>query len=69
MKNRLQTGPMSIAELDSKGGYTDAAFAFYESLAAGGADVVTMGESIVGTENGTTHGQQINFDNPAVPCY
>ena len=69
MKNRIQTGPMSIVELDAKGGYTDAAFAFYESLAAGGAAVVTLGESIVGTKNGMTHEQQINFENPAVPYY
>ena len=69
MKNRIQTGPMSIVELDPKGGYTEAAFAFYESLAAGGAAVVTLGESIVGTKNGMTHEQQINFDNPAVPYY
>lgn len=69
MKNRIQTGPMSIVELDPKGGYTDAAFAYYESLAAGGAAVVTLGESIVGTKNGMTHEQQIRFDNPAVPYY
>ncbi len=69
MKNRIQTGPMSIVELDAKGGYTDACFAFYESLAAGGAAVVTLGEAIVGTSNGMTHDQQIRFDNPAVPYY
>ncbi len=69
MKNRIQTGPMSIVELDPKGGYTEAAFAYYESLAAGGAAVVTLGESIVGTSNGMTHAQQINFANPAVPYY
>ncbi len=69
MKNRIQTGPMSIVELDPKGGYTDAAFAYYESLAAGGAAVVTLGESIVGTANGMTHAQQIRFDNPDVPYY
>ena len=69
MKNRIETGPMSIVELDAKGGYTDAAIAFYENLAAGGAAVVTLGESIVGTKNGMTHAQQIRFDNPAVPFY
>ena len=69
MKNRIQTGPMSIVELDPKGGYTEACFAFYESLAAGGSAVVTLGESIVGTPNGMTHSQQINFENPAVPYY
>ena len=37
MKNRIQTAPMSIVELDPKGGYTNACLAFYESLAAGGA--------------------------------
>lgn len=66
MKNRIQTAPMSIVELDAKGGYTNACLAFYENLAAGGAAVVTLGESIVGTKNGMTHSQMINFDNPAI---
>lgn len=69
MKNRIQAAPMSIVELDAKGGYTEDCLAFYESLAAGGAAVVTLGETIVGTKNGMTHEQQINFDNPAVGYY
>lgn len=67
LKNRIKTGPMSIVELDPKGGYTEQTIAFYESLAAGGAAVVTLGESIVGSDNGMTHLQQIRFDNPNVP--
>lgn len=67
LKNRIKTGPMSIVELDPKGGYPDQAIAFYESLAAGGAAVVTLGESIVANDNGMTHLQQIRFDNPNVP--
>ncbi len=67
LKNRIKTGPMSIVELDPKGGYTEQAIAFYESLAAGGAAVVTLGESIIGSDNGMTHLQQIRFDNPDVP--
>jgi 2,4-dienoyl-CoA reductase-like NADH-dependent reductase (Old Yellow Enzyme family)/thioredoxin reductase len=69
LKNRIVTAPMSIVELDAKGGYTEACFAFYENLAAGGAAAVTLGESIVGTANGMTHPQQINFDNSAVGYY
>lgn len=67
LKNRIKTGPMSIVELDPKGGYPEHAIAFYESLAAGGAAVVTLGESIIATDNGMTHSQQIRFDNPDVP--
>ncbi len=67
LKNRIKTGPMSIVELDPKGGYTEQTIAFYESLAAGGAAVVTLGESIIGSDNGMTHLQQIRFDNPDVP--
>ena len=37
MKNRIETGPMSIVETDPKGGLTEHAMAFYEHLAAGGA--------------------------------
>lgn len=69
LKNRIETGPMSIVELDAKGGLTEQALAFYENLAAGGAAVVTLGESIVASTNGMTHEQMIRFDNPAVPYY
>lgn len=43
MKNRIQSAPMSIVEMDAKQGLTDQAIAFYESFAAGGAAVVTVG--------------------------
>ena len=33
MKNRIETGPMSIVETDPKGGLTEHAMAFYEHLA------------------------------------
>lgn len=66
MKNRIETGPMSIVEIDPKGGLTEHAMAFYENLAAGGAAVVTLGESIVASNNGMTHPHMIRFDNPAI---
>ena len=69
LKNRIVAAPMSIVELDAKGGYTEAALAYYENLAAGGAAAVTLGESIVGTKNGMTHAQQLNVANPAVGYY
>lgn len=59
MKNRIETGPMSIVELDAKEGLTERGICYYESLAAGGAAVVTIGESIIRTTNGKTHAQQI----------
>lgn len=65
-KNRIETGPMSIVELDAKEGLTEQAIAFYESLAAGGAAMVTIGESIVPTRCGKTHPQQIMLGRDAV---
>lgn len=59
LKNRILTGPMSIVELDAKEGLSERAIAYYESLAAGGAAVVTLGESIIPTDCGKTHAQQI----------
>ena len=43
LRNRIMTGPMSIVELDAKEGLTERAISYYESLAAGGAAVVTLG--------------------------
>ena len=69
LKNRIQTGPMSIVEMDAKQGLTDQAIAFYESLAEGGAAVVTVGESIIRTKNGKTHHQQLMLGDPASGYY
>lgn len=69
MKNRIQTGPMSIVEMDAKQGLTDQAIAFYESFAAGGAALVTIGESIIRTNNGKTHSQQLMLGDPASGHY
>lgn len=59
MRNRIQTGPMSMTELDAKEGLTEDSIAFYENLARGGAAIVTIGESIIPTKNGKSHAQQI----------
>jgi len=59
LKNRIQTGPMSMTELSPTEGLSPENIAFYESLAKGGAAVVTIGESIIPTDNGKTHHQQI----------
>ena len=59
LKNRIKTAPMSMTELGAKEELTPDIIAFYESLAAGGAAVVTIGESIVRTTNGKTHDQMI----------
>lgn len=56
LKNRIITGPMSIVELDPKGGYTEQGIAFYEGLAAGGAALITPG--------GEHCGQQQRDDPP-----
>lgn len=66
MRNRIETGPMSMTELDAKEGLTDQTIAFYENLAKGGAAVVTIGESIIRTTNGKTHTQMLMLGRPEV---
>jgi 2,4-dienoyl-CoA reductase-like NADH-dependent reductase (Old Yellow Enzyme family)/thioredoxin reductase len=65
-RNRIQTGPMSMTELGPGESLSDANIAFYERLAQGGAAVVTIGESIIPSENGKSHAQQIMLGNPEI---
>jgi 2,4-dienoyl-CoA reductase-like NADH-dependent reductase (Old Yellow Enzyme family)/NADH dehydrogenase FAD-containing subunit len=65
-RNRIQTGPMSMTELGPGESLSDANIAFYERLARGGAAVVTIGESIVPSDNGKTHAQQLMLGNPEI---
>ena len=66
LKNRIKTAPMSMTELGAKEELTPDIIAFYESLAAGGAAAVTIGESIVRTTNGKTHDQMIMLGSEKV---
>lgn len=59
LRNRIQTGPMSMTELGPKEELSAENIAFYERLAQGGAAVVTIGESIIASDNGKTHHQQV----------
>jgi 2,4-dienoyl-CoA reductase-like NADH-dependent reductase (Old Yellow Enzyme family)/NADPH-dependent 2,4-dienoyl-CoA reductase/sulfur reductase-like enzyme len=65
-RNRIQTGPMSMTELGYGEVLSRDNIAFYERLAEGGAAVVTIGESIIPSQNGKTHAQQIMLGNPDV---
>lgn len=69
MRNRIETGPMSMTEMDAKEGLTEDSIAFYENLARGGAAVVTVGESIIRTDNGKTHHQMLMLDRDEVLPY
>jgi 2,4-dienoyl-CoA reductase-like NADH-dependent reductase (Old Yellow Enzyme family)/thioredoxin reductase len=66
-KNRIQTGPMSMTELGPDETLGAENIAFYESLARGGAAVVTIGESIIRSNNGKTHTQQIIIGEKTLP--
>ncbi len=65
-RNRIETGPMSMTEMDAKEGLTEDSIAFYANLARGGAAIVTVGESIIRTENGKTHPQMLMLDRDEV---
>jgi 2,4-dienoyl-CoA reductase-like NADH-dependent reductase (Old Yellow Enzyme family) len=57
---------MSMTELGPGETLSDANIAFYERLARGGAAVVTIGESIIPTQNGKTHKQMLMLGNPEI---
>ncbi len=66
LKNRIISAPMSMTELSPKQSLSEANIAFFEALAKGGSAVVTIGESIIRTENGKTHHQMIMLGDEGV---
>lgn len=65
-KNRIVSGPVSVADLDWKGHLTRDNLWHYKRKAMGGAAVVTLGESIVHSATGKSHALQILLDDPGV---
>jgi len=66
LKNRIIAAPTSLMNLSPQGYLTRENIAYYELKAAGGAAVVTLGESIVHTKTGKSHVVQIPLDDERV---
>jgi 2,4-dienoyl-CoA reductase-like NADH-dependent reductase (Old Yellow Enzyme family)/thioredoxin reductase len=69
LRNRILQAPMGPNNLTPEGYLTPETIAFYEARAAGGAAVVTIGESIVHSRTGAGHKTSmdlLSLDNPAV---
>lgn len=66
LKNRILSAPTSPAMVDDKGHMTAGMIAYLEEKAAGGASVVTYGESIVHSATGKSHNVQIQLDSDGV---
>ncbi|NCB62366.1 MAG: FAD-dependent oxidoreductase [Clostridia bacterium] len=62
-KNRIFGAPTGMMSLTPQGHLTDDNMAYYGRKAAGGAAVVTLGESIVDTATGRSHDRQIAMDD------
>lgn len=66
LKNRIFAAPTGMMSLTPQGHLTDDNMAYYARKAAGGAAVVTLGESIVDTATGRSHDRQVAMDDPHV---
>ncbi len=66
IKNRIFAAPTGMMSLTPQGHLTDDNMAYYGRKAAGGAAVVTLGESIVDSATGRSHDRQVAMDDPHV---
>ncbi len=66
IKNRIFAAPTGMMSLTPEGHLTDDNMAYYGRKAAGGAAVVTLGESIVDAATGRSHDRQVAMDDPHV---
>lgn len=64
LKNRIIAAPTGMMDLTPDGRLTPNNVSYYERKAAGGAAVVTLGESITETRTGESHNRQIHLDDP-----
>lgn len=63
LRNRIEAAPMGVSDLTPEGYLTPENVALYEMRAKGGAAIVTIGESIVDSYHGKTHGRTIPLDD------
>jgi len=64
LKNRIALAPMNLRELNHTGGLTDRDIAFCERFAKGGVGLITIGESCVGRETGSSESFMLRINNP-----
>jgi 2,4-dienoyl-CoA reductase-like NADH-dependent reductase (Old Yellow Enzyme family)/thioredoxin reductase len=64
LKNRIVSAPTSLAELAPGGRLSMENIDYYKLRAAGGAAVITVGDSIVESSTGRSHPLQIALDDP-----
>lgn len=66
LKNRIEASPMGVSDLTPEGYLTRENIALYGRRAAGGAAIVTIGESLVCSKTGKAHGRMIPLDDEEV---
>ena len=66
LRNRIEASATSIHEFDSRDFPTKESIAYYQEKAAGGAAIVTIGETPVHTATGRSHDHAIALDNPDI---
>lgn len=63
LKNRIMSAPTSPSMISTEGHFTREMLAYLEKKAAGGASVITYGESIVHSATGKSHNKQLQLDS------
>lgn len=66
IKNRIELAPMSFTVVGPTGGYSKDNIAFYETVARGGAGLITIGEAIVSMQTGKSHPHMVRICDPEV---
>lgn len=66
LRNRIEVSPMSVSDLTPEGYLTRENVALFEMRARGGAAIVTIGESLVDSQNGKSHGRVVPLDDEGV---
>ena len=66
LRNRIVATAMTADRLDAEGHMTADTYAFFEAFAAGGASVVTIGNTLVHNATGNNHGRVLKLDDPSV---
>ncbi|WP_258360343.1 FAD-dependent oxidoreductase [Moorella sulfitireducens] len=66
LRNRIGLAPMSFTFQAPGGGFPEEQIAFLEAVARGGAGLITVGETNVGSTTGRTHENCIMLGDPAM---
>ena len=66
LRNRIVGAPVAAIYLTPEGYFTRDTIAYFESKAAGGAAVVTIGEAFVHTKTSISRGDIVDLDDPGI---